>query len=235
LIVHGLLIEGKVSVLEGNLGSLQVAHCTLAPGEGGLVVNASSSDINKQNSQLSISLQGCIGGPVLLPESVSNLRVRDSLLSSGWNSVNDAVAIHAPGADTDLRQSTIFGSSAVRSLEASNSIFTGTVNAARCQIGRVCFCYLPVASRVPRRYRCQPSSEEDAVRIEPQFTSRRYGDPGYGQLSQRCPLQIRRGAEDESEMGAFHDLFQHQREANLRIRLNEYLRFGLEAGIYRVT
>jgi hypothetical protein len=33
-------------------------------------------------------------------------------------------------------------------------------------------------------------------------------------------------------MGAFHDLYQPQRETNLRIRLDEYLRFGLEAGIF---
>ena len=40
-----------------------------------------------------------------------------------------------------------------------------------------------------------------------------------------------RGADDESEMGVFHDVFAPQREDNLNIRLQEYLRFGLEAGI----
>ena len=34
---------------------------------------------------------------------------------------------------------------------------------------------------------------------------------------------------------AYHDLFQPQRETNLRVRLNEYLRLGLEAGIIYVT
>jgi hypothetical protein len=33
-------------------------------------------------------------------------------------------------------------------------------------------------------------------------------------------------------MGAFHNLYQPQRQANLRARLDEYLRFGLEAGIF---
>ena len=33
-------------------------------------------------------------------------------------------------------------------------------------------------------------------------------------------------------MGAFHELFEPQRETNLRIRLDEYLRFGLEAGVF---
>ena len=40
------------------------------------------------------------------------------------------------------------------------------------------------------------------------------------------------GADDESEMGAFHDLYQPQRETNLALRLKEYLRFTLEAGVY---
>jgi hypothetical protein len=64
------------------------------------------------------------------------------------------------------------------------------------------------------------------------FTSLQYGDPGYCQLSQLCSVFIRQGADDEAEIGAFHNLYQPQREQNLRTRLNEYLRFGLEAGIF---
>ena len=33
-------------------------------------------------------------------------------------------------------------------------------------------------------------------------------------------------------MGAFHFLFAPQRESDLRTRLDEYLRVGLEAGIF---
>ena len=33
-------------------------------------------------------------------------------------------------------------------------------------------------------------------------------------------------------MGAYHLLFAPQREGNLRIRIEEYLRFGLEAGVF---
>jgi hypothetical protein len=36
-------------------------------------------------------------------------------------------------------------------------------------------------------------------------------------------------------MGAFHDLMQPQRETNLRIRLEEYLPFGLVPGLIYVT
>jgi hypothetical protein len=33
-------------------------------------------------------------------------------------------------------------------------------------------------------------------------------------------------------MGAYHQLYEPQRIANLQARLDEYLRFGLEAGIF---
>jgi hypothetical protein len=69
----------------------------------------------------------------------------------------------------------------------------------------------------------------------PAFTSLRCADPGYAQLRLSAPEQIRTGADDESEMGAFHDVFAPQRESNLRARLDEYLRFGLEAGIFYQT
>jgi hypothetical protein len=73
------------------------------------------------------------------------------------------------------------------------------------------------------------------ARVRPAFTARRYGLAAYGQLAGHCPEEIRRGADDEAEMGVFHDVFAPQREDNLTIRLQEYLRFGLEAGLFHAT
>ena len=69
-------------------------------------------------------------------------------------------------------------------------------------------------------------------RLQPSFAGKDYGSPGYGQLSTQCPSEILTGAEDGAEIGLFNYLKQPQREANLRASLNEYLRFGLEAGIF---
>ena len=41
--------------------------------------------------------------------------------------------------------------------------------------------------------------------------------------------------EDGSEMGAFHDLYQAQRLANLQQRLNEFTPAGNDAGIVLAT
>jgi hypothetical protein len=127
---------------------------------------------------------------------------------------------------------------------AENSIFLHPVKAQRRQEGCVRFSHVPVGSRTPRRFQCQPQVPDGAspaerqtrvARARPRFTSLRYGDPGYCQLTIDTAPEIRRGAEDESEMGVFSSLQQPQREQALRIRLDEYLRVGLEAGIFFAT
>jgi hypothetical protein len=162
------------------------------------------------------------------------------------------IAINAPDADTSIQTSTILGAvgsataSGVRTLEGGNSIFTAPVFVERRQTGCVRFCYAAPGSRMPRRYRSQPDlalqggtdvSAQVAIlaRLIPLFTSITYGQPGYAQLSLACAAEIRTGAEDGSEMGAFDFLKQPQRVDNLRASLNEFLRFGMEAGIFFVT
>jgi hypothetical protein len=75
------------------------------------------------------------------------------------------------------------------------------------------------------------AQQRERDRVRPQFNSTRYGTPTYCQLSGTCAEEIKRGADDESELGVFHDLFQPQREANLRARLDEYTPAGMQAGI----
>ncbi|MGZ5018055.1 MAG: hypothetical protein ACXV8U_19990 [Methylobacter sp.] len=144
---------------------------------------------------------------------------------------------------------------------AENSIFMGVIRVARRQLGCMRFCYVRPLSRTPKRYNCQPDLAEQAAevqliqaaiaagqpkpdkamidaaklieqeRVRPQFNSHRYGTPTYCQLASGCAEEIKRGADDESEMGVFHDLFQPQREANLRARLEEYIPARADVGI----
>lgn len=257
LILDGLLIEGKLAVLPGNLGSLHIAHCTLVPRNGGMVVEISDT-ADQQNAELGISIDHSICGAIALPDTVPELYIANSIIDNVTGE-----AISAPGASVSIQTSTIFGSSTVNSLEANNSIFTGTVSVERRQEGCVRFTYVPEGSQTPRRYHCQPDlaiqkrldsvmenvglvhesqktikeeiKKDITVRLKPAFTSLQYGKPGYAQLHSRCPVEIWQGAEDEAEMGAFHDLYQPQRETNLRLSLNEYMRFGLKAGIFYVS
>ncbi|NDJ78012.1 MAG: hypothetical protein GYB65_17310 [Chloroflexi bacterium] len=73
------------------------------------------------------------------------------------------------------------------------------------------------------------------LRVRPRFNSLRYGTPDYAQLALSCDPAITRGAEDRSEMGAFHDLYQPQRAATLRARLDEYTAAGMESRIIFAT
>lgn len=160
-----------------------------------------------------------------------------------------------------VQRSTVFGILAVHAIElAENSLFNDCLNVARRQLGCLRFCYVPTGCRTPKRYHCQPDLAEQAretqlrlensaisqaeidaararerERVRPHFNSLRYGQPAYCQLSETCAEEIKRGADDESEIGVFHDLFQPQREANLRARLNEYTPAGMNAGIIFVT
>lgn len=143
---------------------------------------------------------------------------------------------------------------------AETCIFAGHISVARRQIGCVRFCYVVPGSRTPRRYECEPDLAEQAAledlqklvpsaspddkaraiararsRVRPQFNSMRYGSPVYCQLALSCPAEITHGADDESEMGVFHDLFQPQRAINLRARLDEFTPAGMETGIIYVT
>jgi hypothetical protein len=141
---------------------------------------------------------------------------------------------------------TVLGRVRVRELIlASEALFTAPVVAERRQGGCVRFSFLPEDSETPRRFRCQPDllleraaqtgQPAAPAGLAPAFTARQYGHPGYGQLAPECPAELRTGAEDGSEMGAFSRLRQPQREANLRTRLDEYLPFGLDAGLILVT
>jgi hypothetical protein len=242
LLLNGLLIEGKLQVLVGSLGGLKMAHCTVAQDKVGIFA--------EDNPKLSIEIDHCICGPIKLADTVPSLRVSESIIDKGNNYES---AIEAPGTDLDLEDCTIFGATRGRSLEASDCIFTGGVKIERQQTGCVRFCYLPGEKdlQTPRRYRCQPdlalvetdgvqaggrqeSDESIKARIAPVFRSLHYDYLGYGQLSPICAEEILKGAEDGSEMGAFGCLKLPQREANLRASLKEYLRLGLDAGIFQV-
>ena len=227
--LNGLLISGGLIRVTGALRKLRLRHCTLVPVAGASLV------VDLPN--VTVEIDHCIVGAVRVHER-SNVSITDSILDA----TNVTLAAYAAANGTDaggtleIADSTVIGT--VNTFElalAANSIFLAEVRSVKKQEGCVRFCYLPLTSLVPRRYRCQPEDTAVALRVRPQFTSLRYGDPGYGQLALRTAMEIRAGADDEAEMGAFHELFQPQRETNLRVRLDEYLRFGLEAGIFYVT
>jgi hypothetical protein len=257
LVLNGLRISAQPVIIgSGDLGFLEIKHCTLVPG---LDIDGDSEPKFKDkvslqadngNIYLKVLIERCICGSIqLLPSH--DLEVRESIIQ-GF----DKPAIAGP--NLVVAGSTVMGEVSVRKVElASNAIFTGTVTAELKQKGCVRFCYVPKNSQVPGRHRCQPDlaikkqieaaqkiqfplpdTEKDKIEksirawLRPVFTAENYGKPGFAQLDLNCPTEISQGAEDGSEMGVFHHVYQPQRVANLRANLDEYLPAGMEAGIF---
>jgi hypothetical protein len=235
--INGLLIDGFIRVpamdssgRPNRLEVLRLRHCTVVPAGATIVVE--SPDL------LLLDIQQCVVGGLRMVDG-GRVQIRDSVVdATGAGELAYAgVPDEEAGTPIQLVNTTVIGRVFTRVASLiSNSILVAepqpqggpvSARAERLQEGCVRFSRVPEDARLPRRHRC--------TTLPPDFQSLVYGNPAYCQLGDRCPIEVLEGADDGSEMGVYHELFQPQRVANLRSRLDEYLRFGLEAGIFFAT
>jgi hypothetical protein len=192
-------------------------------------------------------LDRCITGPLLV-NAAASARVTNSMIDAmaRWRVAFAGPDAIGEGGVLHVEDSTIIGKVRTHLLPlASNTIFLArrplydTWQAAiwctRRQSGCVRFCFVPSDAITPRQYRCLPGTNtalEDA--LTPQFISFRYGSPSYLLLSGDCPVAVWQGADEGGAMGVYQLLHETQGVGNLRMRLDEYMPFGLEAGIFLV-
>jgi len=252
--LNGLLVRGVIRVPAADqtgspnrLRVLRLRHCTVAPGSlpainpvgpmnagPRLFIEAPDTLLEIESSIIG-AIRAIDGARVQITNSIVDAVDQKSFAYSGLGGAD-------AGAPLTIANTTIIGRVHTKTMTlASNTLFAAEpasgpsdapIVAERLQDGCVRFSYVPPGSRLPRLHQCQPATAEDAARIRPSFVSTRYGDAGYCRLTENCAIELRRGADDGSEIGVFHELYQPQREANLRTSLDEYLRFGLEAGIF---
>lgn len=255
-LLHTTLIPGRQLTGDGQPQSTEPSLRV----DGAVTVGPDTVTLN---SQLRVEVAFSITGPLVIPDHADGLWLLDSIVDGLQTNGARGLAIAGPtgaGPRTTLERTTVLGRTHVKTLEASETIFVEVVETVRTQDGCVRFSFVKPGSRTPRRYHCQPDlavdtaikqasehnpvlsqTDKDHIRqfiegyLTPSFTSLLYGRPAYTQLHLSCPVEISTGAEDGSEMGAFSHLKQPQRESNLRIRLKEYVPFGLDAGIIYVT
>jgi hypothetical protein len=228
-IINGIVFNGMhVNADNGDLGALTFRYCTIVP------AGDVSITVGKGNDNCIVTLDRTITAGVDSSACEATLQATDSILDrKGAVAINSYVAT--------IERSTVFGEVHVGVMKlGSDSIFMDVVRARRVQTGCMRFSYFPAGSRVPRPFKCQPTypegatdaqKEARALAVKPRFTSENYGDPGYAELRRDVAPEIFGGADNGAEMGAFNFQLAALRIENLEFALDEYLRFGLEAGV----
>ena len=250
--LDGLVISGGALTLaaagDDETRTLVLRHCTLVPGHAlnpdGSAVAPGAASLVVAHPFAEIRLEHCIVGALQVVAG-AKVELVDCIVDAGaaTTPAYGGTTAGEPGAALTVYASTVIGKVHAQLIEhASDTIFfaaraigdtTAAIRTQRTQQGCVRFCWLPADSIAPRRFRCLPSAAHPGAR--PHFAALRYGQPAYLQLRSSTPQVIRRGASDEGEIGVMNALAQPQREANLRIRLDEYLRYGLNAGLFYAT
>jgi hypothetical protein len=258
-LLHSTLVPGR-SVIQEAAASPNGPSLVVAPGPVAAPINTRLEIQIAFSIVGPLHVPSHVTGLWLLDSIVEGRLVNGGPIGSA---ISDAAVTSGPPAH--IERSTVFGTTHFLKLPfASESIFTDLVTVDQQQAGCVRFSFVPRGSSTPQQYRCQPALEtaletasekaaagksgillkagwetvladEVAAWLVPAFETDQYGRPELAQLRGACPMQIRTGAEDGSEMGVFCTLKQPQRQSNLQIRLDEYLPVGLAAGIIYVT
>ena len=210
-------------VLQGDYETVTITNSTLEPG-GSLDVNGDpihpvSLIIEAQIETLQI--ESCIMGRIRTRNGgiVENLIINDSILDA---TAANQTAVNLPRGTVTLNRVTVFGQLDVNRLWASEVLLSGVSDVTDTQEGCFRFSAAPDGSRLPHPYESHFLSE-----VRPIFTSHRFGQPGYAQLSQSAPLELQRGAENGSEIGAFSSLLNPIKFDSLQTKIDEYMPFGL--------
>jgi hypothetical protein len=244
LVLDGVEVTGGVSLAKDAVSALTVRHCTLrAPGAAAIETSAA---LNQTDIAIRRSIVGRIRLDFGAAPADGTLAIEESLVSADGAA---GAAISAASIDARLNDVTIFGDSAFKSLEATNVIFAGPGIVTRKQAGCVRFSWIAAGSQMPRRYRCQPdlaiaaaaekkgspltAAEQLTVRlgVTPLFLDRALDEPTVAMLHPLTGAAVAAGGEGDCEMGVFARAAERLRMLNIESLFEDYLPFGLEAGL----
>lgn len=220
-------------ILRGDYECVIVRNCTFDPGGS---LNAAGENILPvsliiEGNVEKMCIDSCIMGPILTRNNglvEEELIIRNSIVQSVANAV---MAIEISTGITEIVASTVFGTTSVHRLYASDSLFTGKVEALDTQSGCFRFSGAPDSSFLPGPY----ESFLFKVAGNHWFGSRIFGQPDYAQLTDTIPINIWRGAENGAEMGAFNSLLNAIKLDGLKAKIEEYMPFGLISAFVNQT
>lgn len=229
ILLDGLWIGAQLDasiVLRGDFETVTLRHVTADPG-GPRTLDDTSDDIAhvtlvvEGNIEL-LTIESCILGPLHIENEgyIEKTVILDSILQSRDDTIP---ALNLSDTELQMQRVTIEGDVQAQCLWATDSLIVGHGTIENTQCG--CFRFSAAkndTSRLPRPY-CSAWIDKPKLL----FTSTRFGDPGYMQLSAVAPVNIVRGAENGAEMGVYNALINPIKLDSLRAKVEEYMPFGL--------
>jgi hypothetical protein len=124
-------------------------------------------------------------------------------------------------ATVEIARSTLFGDVEAARFLVDDTIVQGSLAAQDPQGSCVRYSAAveTAALGIPNAYRCVAFEDTMPNHI---FVSRRFGDPGFAQLSETAPETVRRGAENTSEMGVYNRTLDAIKRDDLIYKLSEF-------------
>ena len=231
-------------VLQGVFDRVEIRHCTLDPGGEKARIDPGQCQAipyvklvvrgNVEELVIDSSIVGPIGEETISGKAgtIQKLIIRDSIVHS--IDPEHVPAIETELGQVDMQRVTVFGKVNVDRLFASEALIQGLVRVTDTQHG--CFRFSATNEDPLKRLPPQFESHLFAPAIPNHFfVSRRFGDPGYAQLSETAPADIVHGAENGSEIGAFSSLLNPIKLDDLKAKVNEFMPFGLIAQFINET
>jgi hypothetical protein len=231
-------------VLQGVFDRVVIRHCTLDPGgeksriDPGQCQAIPYVQLVVRGDIEELVIESSITGPIVedtvtgKPGTIQKLVIRDSIVHSIDPDNSQAIATEL--GVVDAQRVTVFGDMKVNRLVASEALIQGLVKVTDNQHG--CFRFSATNDHPEKRLPPQFESHLFKPAVPNYFfVSRRFGDPGYGQLSDTAPGEVARGAENRSEIGAFSSLINSIKLDDLETKVNEFMPFGLIAQFIHET
>jgi hypothetical protein len=231
-------------VLQGGFDRVVIRHCTLDPGGEKARIDPGQCQAipfvklvvrgHVEELVIDSSIVGPIGEDTASGDTgtIQKLVICDSIVHS--IDPKNVPAIETGLGEVHLKRVTVFGSVTVNRLFASEAMIQGLTRVTDTQHG--CFRFSTTDETPEKRLPPQFESHLFAPAIPPHFfISRRFGDPGYAQLSETAPADVVYGAENGSEIGAFSGLLSPIKLDDLQAKVSEFMPFGLIAQFINET
>jgi hypothetical protein len=260
VLLSGLTITDHALELKGTFAMVAIDHCTIVPeaDEDGSRHVAIAITAVPAAVTITSSIIGWIRvNTAEVGYDPVDITIRDSIVDAGRGGGHALGGTDNRPAYATLRleRSTILGEITVfQTSIAQDSIITGQFYSRRRQTGEIRFCYLPPTSHVPCRTGCQPdgvvaavqdrpnssqdvefATETEMARVRPRFDSVRFGSAGLARLAADTAPEITHGAEDDGELGAYHNLWLTRRMEDMQARLAEFTPIGVDLDIVFAT